>query len=999
MSGLDDNAEKVGAFSAERWHKLTAGAKPVSAPIPPCRDKAFWEDLSETLAQGENGLDRRSFLQLLGASMALAGVAGCTTSQPDSPIVPYREQPPEVTPGRPAFYATSMLQDGYASGLLVESHEGRPTKVEGNPEHPASLGATSVFAQASVLDLYSPVRQQRLLHQGLELGWQELAIWAHNAGESLSRTHFLLEPTSSPLLASLIARLREQAPGAGFTFYAPLAPYERWRATQSLFGRVLAPQYDLSQADVVLTLDADFLAQGPWHIPWARAFAQRRRLPAAGGMNRLYAIETDLSSTGATADHRLAVPGSLVAALAARVLLDVSATLSGGAASARAAAEAALRSLASHAPGSSFLRAVGSDLVKNRGRCLIIAGERQPALVHAIAYALNDMLGNVGKTVRYTDDALVEARGESHDLERLVRRLDAGDVETLVVLGGNPVYTAPADLGLGEAMAKAQERVVLGYFDTETTRLATWLVPEAHFLESWGDGRAYDGTLSLVQPLVRPLYDGRSAADVLAAFLPGFAGADTRSLLRESWRERLPDEREWEGTLRRGLLAESGFTPSAPSANWAALATLAHSTQLPAARPDGLELALKRDPRVDDGRFARNPWLLELPAPLTTLTWENAALVGVATAAAYGLEDGDIVRLEAGSRALELPVLIEPGHAEDAVSVSLGWGQEGEAPWSSMGANAYRLRTRAAPAFLSVLVKKTGARRLLPRTQVHDLTHHRDIALSVPLAAFARGHNPAAEVQSRPLESFHNRAPDAEHQWGMSIDLSACVGCGACMVACQAENNVPVVGRLGVLKNRHMHWLRIDHYNESSSNQLNVVSQPMLCQQCEKAPCEYVCPVHATVHSPDGLNEMIYNRCVGTRFCSNNCPYKVRRFNWFDYHRYDSETQTMQYNPDVTVRGRGVMEKCTYCVQRIREAEIYARIDGRPLRRDEVQTACQQACPTQAIVFGDIRDPLAGVTRMRHDPRAYSALRDVGTVPRTRYLVKLTNPNPELESA
>ena len=1019
--------------------------------FPAAEDDDEPEPTARTRAFAPGGLSRREFLRLMGASLALAGASGCI-EPPRERILPYTRRPAEVTPGVPLWYATAMPLDGYGIGLLVESHEGRPTKVEGNPLHPASLGATGVYEQASVLQLYDPQRA-RGLRQGAEpRTWaafvQEFAPppvgrGFPREGEGL---RFLLEPTTSPLTTSLIRRLRDAYPRAGFTFHAPLAATAAADATRVLFGRPAQPVYDFAAADVVVALDADFLAAGPFHARYAHDWAMRRR-PASptAGMSRLYAVEGAFSPTGAAADHRLRVPPSRIADVAALLLAEVvrEMALHAGGAPPEVAAAAARRAAAASTvidrldgvPVERWVRSVARDLRMNPGQGIVIAGERQTAEVHAIAHALNALLGNAGRTVRYVEPPLadaMDAAGSPVPLAALAAEMRAGAVDTLVILDANPVYDAPADLDFRSALARVRRTVCLGLYENETAAACNWFVPSLHYLERWGDTRAWDGTASIIQPLIRPLYDGRGADDMLAAFL-GMTSVSTHEMLRETWRQRAgPADFEafWEDALRRGVISGTEAAPLSIRPAWDALAALladaagrrTGGAPAPARVTPGreaerreprgteaggepaagdVELVFVQDASVYDGRFANNAWLQELPDPLTKLTWDNAAIVSPRTAARLALETGRVVRLRLRGRELTIPVFVLPGQTDDVITLALGYGREGgEAVARGVGANAYLLRTSDAPYFATgATLEPLDEHRPLATTQAHWTMAGRPIVLSATLAEYRA--NPDFSAPHRePVASLYDPFEyGAGDQWAMAIDLSACIGCNACVIACQAENNSPVVGKEGVRKSREMHWLRIDRYFLGTADEPGVAFQPMLCQHCEKAPCEYVCPVNATVHSPDGLNEMVYNRCIGTRFCSNNCPYKVRRFNWLDYNAGKAETLQMAMNPDVTVRARGVMEKCTFCVQRIRRAQQEAAVEGRPLRPGEVRTACQQACPTQAIWFGSYTDPDEELARRLRDPRRYAVLHELGTRPRVQYLARITNPSEDLKVA
>jgi Fe-S-cluster-containing dehydrogenase component/anaerobic selenocysteine-containing dehydrogenase len=939
-------------------------------------------------------LSRRSFVKLLGASLALAGLEGCTRL-PGEEILPYVDQP-ELTPGIPVHYATAMVVDGYATGVIVESHEGRPTKIEGNPDHPASLGAAGLFEQASVLQLYDPHRAKRMRRRRAASSWSEFArafapaTLRQRVGARGERLRLLIQPTSSPLEAELLRRLAQLYPAAEIHVYAPLVPQpgaEPFRAG----GRALVPQHDMLAADVIVAIDADFLASGPFHLRYARQFAERRRPEVApGGMNRLYVVEPALTVTGAAADHRLAARPSEIEPLLEQLLDAVGP---------RAAAESPRRQQP-ETPSARFVAAVARDLAGHRGRCLVVGGMRLGTRAHALVHAINEALGNTDRTVWFTESPIVGAGYVGYALEPLVAALHARAVDTLICIGGNPSYATPGPLQLSSLLRAVPQSVYVGLYENETARDCEWMVPAVHYLESWGDARAYDGTLSIVQPLIAPLYGGKTTTEVLAALL-GDAATSAHDLLRADWQRRGETEESWRAALGRGIVPATG-SPRAASPSFVATASASPAVS-PSAQREAFEIVFRGDARVHDGSFADNAWLQELPDPVTTLTWGNAAQMSRATADRLGVASGELLSVRAEATSVELPALIVPGHADDVVSLHFGYGRAGaEEVADGVGVNVYPLWPgRGAYSIQNAEVRRSRGHASLAITQPHWSLEPHTPARSMSLAEAQRA---TPRKPSRALSLYQPPAalPDgpAQHQWAMTIDLSTCIGCGACVVACQAENNIPVVGDEDVRKGREMHWLRVDRYVAGAADVVgtpDVIPQPMLCQHCEKAPCEYVCPVEATVHSPDGLNQMVYNRCVGTRFCSNNCPYKVRRFNWFDYNAGLSESEVLGKNPDVTVRERGVMEKCTFCVQRIREAEISASVEGRALRTDEVRTACQQACPTNAIVFGSLTDPDSAVLRGRDGGRAYAALEELGTQPRVRYLARVRNRNPELE--
>jgi molybdopterin-containing oxidoreductase family iron-sulfur binding subunit len=1011
--------------------------------------KRYWRSLDELaispafqeLIRGEfpaqadvwpESVSRRKFLALMGASLALAGLGGCGVQPaPPGELVPYVHPPEEVVPGRPLFFATTMTHAGAGVGLLVESHMGRPTKIEGNPDHPGSRGATDLYQQASVLTLYDPDRAQTVSCSGQTRTWGDFLSAIRGALDGQRRRHgdglrLLTETVVSPTLAWQIADLLKQLPKAQWHVWEPLHRDTAWYGAEMAFGEPVGVVYDFTKADVVLSLDADFLQCGPGNLPYAADFMARRRVrttereAALARMNRLYVVETAVSCTGAKADHRLPLRGRQIELLARG--------LAGRLGIAAAGAAPALWH-------EKWIAAAAKDLDAHRGRSLVLAGDRQPAVVHLLAHALNERLENVGQTLRYI--APVDARpgARTQSLRDLDRDMERGRVEMLVILGGNPVYTAPADVAFARNLEKVPLRIHHSMGLDETSYLCHWHLPEAHYLETWSDARAYDGTASIVQPLIEPLYQGRSAHEVLA-LLANLQELPGRQIVRDYWRqqaaarhEEADFERFWHVALHNGIMPGTASKPKSVKlkADWEKHLPGGVRTPL---TDDDLEIEFLADPTIYDGAFANNGWLQELPKPLTKLTWGNAAIMSPATAKLLGVGPGSyahggehggyympVVELVLGDRSVPAPVWIMPGHAERTVSVYLGHGRQragrvGGSPQQSVGFNAYRLRTAEQAWFAGGLkVRKTAGTELVACTQEHQLMENRAPVRAATLAEYRQRPQFASEPEREKqreeghadgeavtlYKPFDYAAP--KHKWGMLIDLTSCIGCQACVVACQAENNIPIVGKEQVAAGREMHWLRIDRYlagTEDDPQEFHF--QPVPCMHCENAPCEYVCPVAATVHSAEGLNDQIYQRCVGTRFCSNNCPYKVRRFNFFAYADFTTPSRRLQYNPDVTVRSRGVMEKCTYCVQRIRHAEIDAEKAGRPLADGEVLTACQAVCPTQAIVFGDINDPASQVKLGKESPLHYALLADLNTQPRTTYLAALRNPNPEIEA-
>ncbi|MBI4476226.1 MAG: 4Fe-4S dicluster domain-containing protein [Acidobacteria bacterium] len=988
-------------------------------------DEHLAREFSDEASELTDPVDRRQFLKLMGASLALAGSGACTR-QPLETIVPYVRSPEQVVPGQPLFFATAMPFGGGSTGLLVESHMGRPTKVEGNPDHPASLGATDPFAQASVLDLYDPDRAQTLTYLGdirpwaSFLGAARVAIDGRRAAGGRG-FRVLTETVTSPTLGFQLSELLKAFPEARWHQYEPISNDNARRGAQMAVGEVVAAQCRLDRADVIVSLDADFLTCGGASVRYAHDFAAKRRLrkDQPAGMSRLYVVESSVTNTGAVADARIAVKPSEVL----RIAWALGARLPPSRAE-RASASLAEAYRGGGKPGITrpgwnagservrqWIEHAARDLEAHRGRSLVMAGEWQPPEVHAIAHAVNAALDNVGQTVVYTEPTDVNPVDQTESLRELVGEMSGGGVDLLLILGGNPVYTAPADLEFANALQRVPLRIHLSPDDNETSALCQWHVPEAHFLEAWGDTRAFDGTVSIVQPLIAPLYDAHTAHEVLAAF----SDRPVRSsydIVREYWRswfdltvasafrrKDLPAEagsheeafeRFWRLALHDGVVANTAF----PAKNVRA------ATMPPAeedrARGEGLEIAFRPDPTIYDGRFANNAWLQELPKPITKLTWDNAVLVSPATADRHGWQPGDLVELGAGGRNVHAPIWIVPGHPDDTITVNLGYGRERVGRvGSGAGFNVYKLRTSEAMWIATgVSITGTGTRQSLACTQEHHAMQGRELVRAATLEQYRadpdfahhREHSPPRDLTLYPNYEYPGYA------WGMAIDLNVCTGCNACIVACQAENNIPVVGREQVARGREMHWLRVDRYYKGDASAPDTYFQPVPCMHCETAPCELVCPVAATSHSDEGLNDMVYNRCIGTRYCSNNCPYKVRRFNFLQFADWKTPSLKMQRNPDVSVRSRGVMEKCTYCVQRINAARIEAEKEDREIRDGEVVTACQAACPTNAIVFGNINDPNSRVAQLKAEPRNYGLLASLNTRPRTTYLAAVRNP-------
>ncbi len=982
---------------------------------PAIRDAAAGEDVAPATLREDGhelpagasdapgAVDRRTMLTLMGASFALAGLEGCR--RPVETIVPYVTAPEYTIPGIPKRYATTQPFSAGARGVVVESHEGRPTKIEGNELHPSSMGAANTWTQAEILNLFDPDRSTSVQRRAAGETAHRPSSWKFfdaflaerlpelvaGGGEGLA---VLTGAYCSPTVARLARQLASRLPQAKWVVHEPLGDDNVFAGCELAAGTPCRPVYHLEKARKILALDADLLHAESESLAAARGFAAGRRTASPeDDMNRLYVVESALSITGSAADHRLRLRSREIAAFAAAL-----------------ASELGLEAENAAAPWSETvgekLRLIAADLQASPGEALVVAGRRQPPAVHALALAMNQALDAVGQTLTLhpLEDAGV---GDAQAVADLVAGMREGAVKTLFILGGNPVYTMPADLDFAGALGGVDHTVHLSSYLNETSRSVHWHLPETHFLEAWGDARAAGGAPSVVQPLIAPLHDGRSAAEVLDQLL-GEAGAARSGydVVRETWLEMLGTgdfERKWRRVLHDGVA--TGEALAAPQAIEIGEMSVPAGESAAAAAGDAeagsdtLELTFHPSLATWDGRFANNAWLQELPDALTKITWDNAALISPATAEQFDLASGDLVTLGYRDRTLDVPVFVLPGQADGSVALALGYGRTAAGRvGDGVGVDAYLLRHSAAPDFdggLS-LTKIKGAHEL-SQTQEHWSMEGRDLIREATLAAYRE--DPGFAGEKHDPEKSHQLFPSHDYtqgpQWGLAIDLGSCIGCNACAVACQSENNIPVVGKEQVSRGREMHWLRIDRYFSGTPDDPEVAFQPVPCMHCENAPCEQVCPVAATVHDRDGLNAMVYNRCIGTRYCSNNCPYKVRRFNFFNYTKDTPELMKMAMNPDVTVRSRGVMEKCTYCVQRISEARIAAKRDGREVADGEIKTACQQTCPTDAIVFGDVLDPQSTVSQWKQSERDYVLLGELNNRPRTSYLARVRNPNPE----
>ncbi len=948
---------------------------------------------------GSSSVSRRTFLKLMGASMALAGLTACGPLQPEERIIPYVVPPPEHTPGVPLFFASTIPIGGYGRGVVVESHEGRPTNISGNPLHPGSLGSVDLFTAASILTMYDPDRSRQIMNLGAPSDWEAFVNTViPQIPDDGSGLAILTEPVTSPTLYDQIEQLREQYPEVQWFQYEPISRDSVTAGARMAFDEDVEVHYHFDKADVVLALDSDFLSYGPAVIPNSRAFAEKRRVREDNlEINRLYAVESTPSITGSMADHRLPIQSNQVEDFARMVASRLGVNLSGDV----------------FEIGGTWVDALVEDLQAHEGAGIVIAGVTQPPAVHALAHAINDALGNLGETITFTDPVEAEPVEKLQSIDQLVKQIGAGNVDILIIIGGNPVYDSPADIDFAGLLGRVAHSVHMSLYQDETSSFCGWHIPLAHFLETWGDARAYDGTASIIQPLIAPLYGGKTAYEMLAALM-GEPDASGYDVVRAYWDEHLPDEtqKKWELILQEGVIEGTAFEPKTVTLNGNAIERTPWSGT-------GFEVIYRPDPTIWDGSFANNGWLQETPKPLSKITWENVALISPFTAQEYGFNTGDLVDLSYNTMALRLPVWVLPGQADNSVTIHLGYGRTmaGQVG-TNIGQNAYTFRTLAQPWFSYDLgIANTGMTHQIASTQYHHsvkVTHPRlyeymqsrthelvrvgTIAQFRDNPEFAHMKGDDGELKSiyPPFETAGG-APWKGHKWGMVVDLNVCTGCNACVTACQSENNIPIVGKEEVIRGREMHWIRIDRYYDGNLANPNTYHQPLGCVQCERAPCEVVCPVAATSHSLEGLNDMTYNRCVGTRYCSNNCPYKVRRFNFFEYADTETPSLKLMRNPNVTVRTRGVMEKCSYCVQRINAARIIEKREGEQIQDGDILTACQAACPTQAITFGDIADTNSHVAELRSQPHNYSLLGELNTIPRTTYLARLRNPNPAIE--
>lgn len=985
--------------------------------------KKFVErEFPENATELRDGFSRKNFLRIMGASIALAGFAACR--RPVQKILPYSRQPEDIVPGIPLYYATAMPFQGNLTGLLIENHEGRPTKIEGNELHPETLGCTNSFHQASILELYDPDRSRFPIKNGEKVSSEDfIGFCKEYFSDETKKIAFISEANSSPTFNSLKARALNKFKNAKWVTYEPFGEDNAIEGNRIAFGSRLRTYYNYKNADVVVSLDDDFLcATHPNNVEYSQQVTGGRKvLSTEDTMNRIYAIENGFTLTGSYADHRLRIKASKIADFANALA---------GALSSRVNGLNTFSKVSNEFTETKFLTVLADELADNAGRTAVSVGFDHAPEVHAVVAAINAALDNIGSTVNYLEVPHFDDHNNLEEFANLVNQISAGNFDTVVMIGTNPCYTAPSDLEFNNALSNVNEVIHLSTYNNETSKKATWHISRSHYLEAWGDGFSFGGVHSVIQPQILPLHDSISEIEFLSAITTSepAAGYD---LVRDSFSNYYGVDLEsyWKDVLHDGFDVESKFRKANVRIN--------NILPAPSTHVEGIEIVFKSDPSIYDGRFANLGWLQEMPDPMTKITWDNVALVSPKTAKEQEIENEDLIEVTVNGVSLRIAAWIQPGQADNSISIHTGYGREGigrvadinsensqlfDKKVISGGVNVYPIRNNSGMLFNEASISSTNDTYPIACTQDHHSLEGRDMYRQATLekyretpdyASFAYvhkyevpGEKEAKKKGEDDLISLFDEQlyPEYEPQWGMTIDLNSCFGCGVCIVACQSENNIPVIGKREVMRGREMHWLRNDRYYLGDEHDPQAVHQPVSCVHCELAPCEQVCPVAATTHSDDGMNQMTYNRCIGTRYCANNCPFKVRRFNFFNYTKEyltsgdEPDIIQMAMNPEVTVRFRGVMEKCTYCVQRVNRAKIDAKIKtGSPKPADgSVKTACQSACPADCITFGDLTDPESRVSKMKRNERNYLLLEELNVRPRTSYIAKLTNPNPAL---
>ncbi len=937
-----------------------------------------------------NNYSRRSFLGIMGASMAMAGLAGCR--KPVEKIIPYVKQPEEIIPGVAQYYATTMPFGNSAYGLLIESHEGRPTKIEGNANHPSSLGASNIFMQSAILNLYDPDRSGKVLLDGNEKEYDDFTVfwteqfekYSNNKGEKFA---VISESYNSPTMARLKKEFDKKYPKATWVAYEPISDEASISSIKNLSGKDLKPSYHYDKADLIVSFDADFMQNENDSVLATKGFTKGRTLSSPDDkMNRLYQIESGFSVTGASADHRLKLQSSKIGQFAL-ALSD----------------ELVRRGLKLDLPeqrsndsfDKKWIEAIADDLLANKEKSIVIAGKSQPQWLHEVVLLINEALDNIDKTITFRETKF-SLSPNLNEFNKLISKIDSGNIDTLLIIGGNPAYNAPSDFNFESLLKKVKNTIHLSEYNDETSKLTSWHIPRANFLESWGDAASSDNTLSIIQPLIAPLYNGIGDVDFVSLITTGIS-TNGYDVVRETWKDIIKGdfEKGWRKTLHDGIYDSNKDDTVRPKLNKSRLSNISNTSS----PSDKLEVVF-RDSLLFDGRYANNGWLQELPDPITKLVWDNAAIVSTKTANDYNLENGDIITLTVSGNKTDIPIWIIPGFADYSIGLTLGYGRKEIGRIAdNVGFNTYPLR-KSDNLYVNndVQIVKIGQKHTMSNTQDANRMEGRAIVREASLDEYKQNPEFAKEmVEHPPLESLF---PDFDYskgyQWGMVIDLTSCIGCGACTIACQSENNIPIVGKEQVGKGRELHWMRNDRYFTGEEDNPEIVVMPVTCQHCENAPCEQVCPVAATTHDEEGINNMTYNRCIGTRYCSNNCPYKVRKFNFFNYTNELPEVVKMAQNPDVTVRSRGVMEKCTFCIQRIKKEKLSAKKENRVIKDGDFMSACQQACPASAIQFGNINDPESIVTSLKKIDRNYELLGELNVRPRNSYLAKVRNYNKKL---
>lgn len=977
-------------------------------------------EFPENATELTDGVSRKGFLRVMGASIALAGFAACR--RPVQKILPYSRQPEDIVPGIPLYYATSMPFQGSLTGLVVENHEGRPTKVEGNDLHPGSWGNTNAYHQATILEMYDPDRSRTPLRNGEKSTTNDFVVFAQEYfADRNKRVAFISEANSSATYTALKQGALRKFNNAKWVTYEPFGEDNAIEGNRIAFGSRLRTHYNYTNADVVVSLDDDFLSPThPNNVEYAKQVTGRRKVTSTSdSMNRIYSIENGFTLTGSFADNRLRVKASEVSDFANALA---------GALSTRVNGLNAFRSVNNRFTGSEFLTALADDLASNAGKSAVSIGFSHSANSHAVVAAINTALNNNGSTVNYLQVSSFDNQNNKQAFNDVVAGIKAGNFDAVVMIGTNPVYTTSANVDFASALENVEEVIHFGTYRDESSKVASWHVSRSHFLEAWGDGFSFGGARSVIQPQIQPLHDTLSEIEFLNAIVYEelVSGYELVQNTYKGYYSGSRFENRWKDILHDGIDIRDGFSR--------ANVRLRSVSPTQTSAIDGMEIVIRPDYSIFDGRFANLGWLQELPDPMTKITWDNVALMSPTTAASLGVENEDLVNVAINGKSVTIAAWIQPGHADDSITLHVGYGREGigrvadkgiehsqllDPSENYGGVNVYPIHSSL---FASGAISKASGTYKIACVQDHHSLEGRDMYRQATLekykntpeyASFAYVHKydvpgmkEAADLgEDQPISLFDEQTYSAnEPQWGMAIDLNSCFGCGVCVIACQSENNIPVIGKREVNRGREMHWIRNDRYYVGDENNPQAVHQPVPCMHCELAPCEQVCPVAATTHSADGMNQMTYNRCIGTRYCANNCPFKVRRFNFFNYPKEylttgeDPDIIQMAMNPEVTVRFRGVMEKCTYCVQRVNRAKIDTKIEtGSPKPADgTVVTACQQACPADAIYFGDLTDENSVVAKMKRNERNYLMLEELNVRPRTSYIAKLTNPNPVL---